>query len=317
MSFIVRVRGLEICREERGAAQTDGEAGRAGDPVELAVLYEGAKRQAEQMERRWAEIVRLGAEAADAERRGGQPGGKPAGGQSNSGHSISEGRGSATTGSATTGSATTGSATTGSATAGSATAGSVTTGSITHGSVTSVITQPGNAWLSCVQPDSARCGGAQPGSSIRPVTVPPGPDPLEADLGAAGASMTQESFEAAVMRVQDYIAAGDVFQVNLSLRHAFPMQGTPEQVYEQLRRVNPSPYMGMLRFPDFQLVSASPELLVKVEQGKASTGRLPERGGAGEPRKKTGKWSKNCARTKKNRPSISCSSICCATIWGV
>lgn len=246
-------------------AVTDGEAGRAGDPVELAVLYEEAKRQAVQMERRWAEIVRLGAEAADTERRSGQPGGKPAGGQSNSGHSISEGRGSATTGSETT--------------------GSITTGSITQGSVTSVITQSGKAWLSCVQPGSAPYGGAQPDSSIRPVTVPAGPDPLEADLGAAGASMTQESFEAAVMRVQDYITAGDVFQVNLSLRHAFPMQGTPEQVYEQLRRLNPSPYMGLLRFPDFQLVSASPELLVKVEQGKASTrpiagtrrrGRTPE-----------------------------------------
>lgn len=257
--------GIGNLPRERGVAVTDGEAGRAGDPVELAVLYEEAKRQAVQMERRWAEIVRLGAEAADTERRSGQPGGKPAGGQSNSGHSISEGRGSATTGSETT--------------------GSITTGSITQGSVTSVITQSGKAWLSCVQPGSAPYGGAQPDSSIRPVTVPAGPDPLEADLGAAGASMTQESFEAAVMRVQDYITAGDVFQVNLSLRHAFPMQGTPEQVYEQLRRLNPSPYMGLLRFPDFQLVSASPELLVKVEQGKASTrpiagtrrrGRTPE-----------------------------------------
>lgn len=84
-------------------------------------------------------------------------------------------------------------------------------------------------------------------------------------------SMTQEAFEAAVRRVQEYIAAGDVFQVNLSLRQAFPLAAAPERVYEQLRRLNPSPYMGMLRFPDFRLVSASPELLVKVEQGKIST----------------------------------------------
>ncbi|MDU4695688.1 MAG: anthranilate synthase component I family protein [Paenibacillus sp.] len=84
-------------------------------------------------------------------------------------------------------------------------------------------------------------------------------------------SMTQEAFEAAVRRVQEYIAAGDVFQVNLSLRQAFALTARPELVYEQLRRLNPSPYMGLLRFPDFQLVSASPELLVKVEQGKLST----------------------------------------------
>lgn len=84
-------------------------------------------------------------------------------------------------------------------------------------------------------------------------------------------SMTREAFEAAVRRVQEYIAAGDVFQVNLSLRQAFPLAASPERVYEQLRRLNPSPYMGLLRFPDFQLVSASPELLVKVEQGRIST----------------------------------------------
>ncbi|WP_018753558.1 chorismate-binding protein [Paenibacillus sanguinis] len=86
-----------------------------------------------------------------------------------------------------------------------------------------------------------------------------------------GVSMSRQVFEDAVGRVQDYIRAGDVFQVNLSLRQAFPLQTAPERIYEQLRRMNPSPYMGLLRFPDFQLVSASPELLVKVEQGLIST----------------------------------------------
>ncbi|MCA1296581.1 anthranilate synthase component I family protein [Paenibacillus sp. alder61] len=89
--------------------------------------------------------------------------------------------------------------------------------------------------------------------------------------GRKADSMSQEVFEAAVRRVQDYIAAGDVFQVNLSLRQAFEIKSTPEAVYEWLRRINPSPYMGLLRFPDFQLVSASPELLVKLERGRLST----------------------------------------------
>ncbi|WP_209853011.1 anthranilate synthase component I family protein [Paenibacillus sediminis] len=80
----------------------------------------------------------------------------------------------------------------------------------------------------------------------------------------------QEQFEQAVRRIQEYIARGDVFQVNLSLRREFPLRSTPEHIYEWLRLLNPSPYMGMLRFPDFQLVSASPELLIKVEQGNVS-----------------------------------------------
>lgn len=81
-------------------------------------------------------------------------------------------------------------------------------------------------------------------------------------------SMSKGQFQQAVRRIQDYIAQGDVFQVNLSLRQSLSV-GTPaEELYEWLRHVNPSPYMGMLRTPDFALVSASPELLVKLDGGK-------------------------------------------------
>lgn len=88
---------------------------------------------------------------------------------------------------------------------------------------------------------------------------------------SASISFAREEFETAVRRVQDYIAAGDVFQVNLSLRRGIPLTAAPEEIYEWLRLLNPSPYMGLLRFPDFQLVSVSPELLVKLEQGKMAT----------------------------------------------
>ncbi|MDK8194554.1 anthranilate synthase component I family protein [Paenibacillus sp. UMB7766-LJ446] len=83
-------------------------------------------------------------------------------------------------------------------------------------------------------------------------------------------SFPQEDFEQAVRTVQEYIRQGDVFQVNLSLRQEKLLKSSPEHIYEWLRLVNPSPYMGMLRSPDFQLVSGSPELLVKVDQGKVS-----------------------------------------------
>jgi para-aminobenzoate synthetase component 1 len=71
----------------------------------------------------------------------------------------------------------------------------------------------------------------------------------------------------AVKKIQAYIGAGDVFQVNLSVRQHKRLEQSPEQIYEWLRIVNPSPYMGMLRFADFQLVSGSPELLVQLEDG--------------------------------------------------
>lgn len=102
---------------------------------------------------------------------------------------------------------------------------------------------------------------------------------------------SKEDFERAVRRIQQYIAQGDVFQVNLSLRMSRSVESRPEELYEWLRRVNPSPYMSFLRFPDFQLVSASPELLVKLDGERMSTrpiagtrrrGRTPEEDAAME-----------------------------------
>lgn len=94
--------------------------------------------------------------------------------------------------------------------------------------------------------------------------------PLASDTPAQ-VSFSQEQFEEAVRRVQAYIAQGDVFQVNLSVRQSKPIRVQAQDVYEVLRRLNPSPYMGYLHFPEFQLVSGSPELLIKVKDGEVST----------------------------------------------
>ncbi|MCM3786520.1 anthranilate synthase component I family protein [Neobacillus mesonae] len=81
-------------------------------------------------------------------------------------------------------------------------------------------------------------------------------------------SFAQSSFEEAVRKVQRYISQGDVFQVNLSLRQQKKLHTSPEDVYEWLRVLNPSPYMGYVRTPEFELVSGSPELLVKLDHGQ-------------------------------------------------
>ncbi len=84
-------------------------------------------------------------------------------------------------------------------------------------------------------------------------------------------SLAKEQFEQAVCQVQEYIRSGDVFQVNLSVRQDFPLQTSPWEIYKTLRRVNPSPYMGYLHYADYQVVSGSPELLIKVQGDKLST----------------------------------------------
>ncbi|WP_240703072.1 anthranilate synthase component I family protein [Cohnella luojiensis] len=99
-------------------------------------------------------------------------------------------------------------------------------------------------------------------------------DQLQIDvenLPGLSTSMNKAEFQEAVRRIQRYIGQGDVFQVNLSLRQSRSTKVAPETLYDWLRLVNPSPYMGMLRTPSFALVSASPELLVKLDGGRLST----------------------------------------------
>lgn len=84
-------------------------------------------------------------------------------------------------------------------------------------------------------------------------------------------SLSEETFANAVQKVQEYISNGDVFQVNLSLRESRTLHSDPLSVYETLREINPSPYMSLIHTESFDIVSASPELLVKKKGRELST----------------------------------------------
>jgi anthranilate synthase component 1 len=99
------------------------------------------------------------------------------------------------------------------------------------------------------------------------------PPPLA--LGAAPSedppfrsSMTREQFEDRVRRIQEYIRAGDAFQVVLSQRLGVPLEADPFDLYRVLRTLNPSPYLFFLDLDGFQLVGSSPEVLVRVDEGR-------------------------------------------------
>jgi anthranilate synthase component 1 len=80
-------------------------------------------------------------------------------------------------------------------------------------------------------------------------------------------NMTKEQYEAKVERIKEYIYAGDILQAVLSQRLARPTQASPFDIYRALRTLNPSPYMYFLSLDGFHIVGASPELLVRVEDG--------------------------------------------------
>jgi anthranilate synthase component 1 len=88
---------------------------------------------------------------------------------------------------------------------------------------------------------------------------------------APGSSnLSQAEFEERVRRAKEYIYAGDIIQVVLSQRLARPTSASPFTLYRALRSLNPSPYMYYLNLGDCHIVGASPELLVRVEDGIVS-----------------------------------------------
>ncbi len=83
-------------------------------------------------------------------------------------------------------------------------------------------------------------------------------------------NMSTEAFEQMVESGKEYIRLGDIFQVVLSQRVDVETPAHPFSMYRALRTVNPSPYMFYLDFGDHQVVGASPELLVRLENGVVS-----------------------------------------------
>ncbi len=81
----------------------------------------------------------------------------------------------------------------------------------------------------------------------------------------------QTQFETAVRKAKDHIRAGDVFQVNLSLRFQAKTNSSPWDVYCQLHRINPSPFASYWRTPWGHVISCSPERLVQLHNQTAQT----------------------------------------------
>ena len=102
---------------------------------------------------------------------------------------------------------------------------------------------------------------------------------LSRDSTTAAVSLTDVSeepsarFTAAVARAKDHIAAGDIYQANLSREWSARVpDGTgPSDIYAALCRANPGPFAGLVRWHDVAVISSSPERLLRVRDGMAST----------------------------------------------
>lgn len=94
-----------------------------------------------------------------------------------------------------------------------------------------------------------------------------GPRLHEADFVS---SYGEQAFQADVDRIKDYIVEGDVMQVVLAQRMSVSFESDPLNLYRALRSLNPSPYMYFIDLKDFQIVSSSPEILARLEDGEVT-----------------------------------------------
>jgi anthranilate synthase component I len=115
------------------------------------------------------------------------------------------------------------------------------------------------------------------------------------------ANMTKEQFEEMVVKAKEYIKAGDIFQVNLSIRLGKAINVTPLELYSVLREVNPSPYMCYIDFGDMQIVGSSPELLVRIQDGYAETRPIAGTRRRGEDREEDLALAKELISNEKER----------------
>ena len=125
---------------------------------------------------------------------------------------------------------------------------------------------------------SARAAYAQAGERVMDAARDLERQPATAgyDLGdampetQAVSNFSKDAYLAAVNKAKDYIRAGDIFQVVPSQRWTLPFTLPPFSLYRSLRRTNPSPFMFFFNFGEFQVIGASPEILVRVFDGEVT-----------------------------------------------
>ncbi len=164
---------------------------------------------------------------------------------------------------------------------------------IAERAVFEALERAGQPTLAELATGAARRAGTPPDTHLtpheQPAGMPPaggpaaGPSQSGAGVGLVGTGVAQtnlprEAFESAVMAAKDAIGAGEAIQIVLARRQSFELPltsaGTPLggfDLYRALRRVNPSPYLFYLRTADFEVVGASPELLLRVEGDRLTT----------------------------------------------
>ncbi len=133
----------------------------------------------------------------------------------------------------------------------------------------------------------------KPEQTCKPVTVERG--------GLPSSTHTRGEYMAAVMKAKEYIAAGDIYQINLSQRLSVPLRGDAFALYSSLIDASPAPFSSFMDFGEFQIISNSPERLLKVSGGYAETSPIKGTRPRGETPEKDRMLIEELKRNSKER----------------
>jgi anthranilate synthase component 1 len=97
------------------------------------------------------------------------------------------------------------------------------------------------------------------------------PDYGSLSFNSPRTNVSKDRYEGIVQKAKDYIGAGDIFQVVLSKRYDFNVEGSLTKFYLALRELNPSPYMYFLKMGERKIIGTSPEMLVRVHRRNVET----------------------------------------------
>jgi len=114
-------------------------------------------------------------------------------------------------------------------------------------------------------------------------------------------NLTKAKFEANVEKAKQYITEGEAIQIVLSQRLSRRTNAHPFNIYRALRGINPSPYMFFLDLKDFQIIGSSPEILVRVVNGTATTRPLAGTRPRGETPAEDARLEKELRNDEKER----------------
>ena len=110
---------------------------------------------------------------------------------------------------------------------------------------------------------------------------------------------TKSKFLKMVNKAKEYIKIGDVFQVVLSQRFETKLSKRPLEIYKKLRITNPSPFMYFFNFDDFQIIGASPEILVRLRDNKITVRPIAGTRPRGKNSKEDNFFAKDLLKDKK------------------